>query len=333
MGQDVSRFVTPKVYLTGYTEAYMPGIKQFLEESGNAAFLADIAEAESQGLHGAEILCSMFAKMCYRALDPKHNVNLQRTRSIKHNIIGTLDSAHMSVFEHASLNFVVDDCSRVFTHELVRHRVGTAFSQTSGRYCRLEQINVVWDPVLDPVKSLWNSHLETVEDLVYLTECKLGLRKPSHASAEMKLSPEETVKCRREHPMLEWVPDDQFDFTKRKQITSAIRRIAPNGQDNEIGVTLNIRTLRHTLLLRTARFAEWEIRKVFEQIYHISKQRYPLLFCDAKETMVDGIVEVSGMKCQPYELSAKAVLDQMSDEEVLYFLKTRPGVVNGLQAV
>lgn len=56
-----------------------------------------------------------------------------------------------SVFEHCYLNFTVANCSRVFTHELVRHRVGTSFSQTSGRYVRSEALNLVIDPILDPI--------------------------------------------------------------------------------------------------------------------------------------------------------------------------------------
>lgn len=211
------------------------------------------------------------------------------------------------------------------THELVRHRIGVAFSQTSGRYCRLDFIPLVWDPVLDPVKDLWEEHMLRTEDVVYLSECRLGLRvpPPEHpdrpeavwsAEGDRMLLPES--KC--------WVPNDAMPFSQKKKLTSAIRRIAPNGQANEIGVSLNLRALRHTMLMRTARVAEWEIRSVFAGIYQMLKSRYPLLFHGATETLVDDVIEVSGLKMQPYDKPAAMVLEEMSDDELVLYLRTRP---------
>jgi thymidylate synthase (FAD) len=75
---------------------------------------------------------------------------------------------------------------------------------------------------------------------------------------------------------------------------------ADQGQANEIGFSLNLRSLRHTLMMRTARHAEWEIRLVFAQVYDLVKQRYPLVVADATEEEVDGIVEVSGLRTTPW---------------------------------
>jgi thymidylate synthase ThyX len=91
------------------------------------------------------------------------------------------------------------------------------------------------------------------------------------------------------------------DFAKKKKITSALRRLLPNGQSNEIGFSVNLRSLRHLVMVRTSRHAEWEIREVFSQIYNITKKKYPLLYYGAKEEVVDGIAEVTGLKMQPYE--------------------------------
>lgn len=91
------------------------------------------------------------------------------------------------------------------------------------------------------------------------------------------------------------------DFGRKKKITSALRRLLPNGQSNEIGFSANLRTLRHTVQVRTSRHAEWEIRFVFGKVYELLKGRYPMLFHGAWEEVVDDLVEVSGMKMQPYE--------------------------------
>jgi thymidylate synthase (FAD) len=245
--------------------------------------------------------------MCYKSLVLGKNSNVKRVRDVRANLEGCHDTGHGSVFEHCQLNFIVTNCSRVYTHEQVRHRTGWAYSQTSGRYCRLDSIDLVWSDLLDPVKDLWLAHLEKTEDLVYLTECRLGLRKPS--AAKPTEPPERYMDVRDVYDAsaaeeFKWVPDDSFDFDRRKAITSAIRRIAPNGQANEIGMSCNIRALRQVVQVRTQRFAETEIRDVYAQVYHLVAAEFPTIFYKARTRLVDGLPEVYGMKMNPFDLSA-----------------------------
>lgn len=265
----MGKLVTPKVYLIGHTVLLNEGLDEYLRDSGNEEFLTTIWHARQQGLSDGEILCSFYAKLCYASLTLGHNDNVTRIRDIPDNIRGCFDQGHGSVFEHCQINFVLRNCSRVLTHELVRHRAGTAYSQTSGRYVRGDTVDIVFDPILEPVKSLVQDLQEVVERYYQRMIERMGLN-------EMK------------------------DFGKKKKITSALRRILPNGQSNEIGFSMNLRTLRHVLQLRTSRHAEWEIREVFNQVYKILKDKYPLLFHGATEEVVDGLIEVSGMKTQPY---------------------------------
>ena len=135
-------------------------------------------------------------------------------------------------------------------------------------------------------------------------ECRLGLRKPNpaHPTAPATACLETTGPYVAEPiDKIRWVPDNSFDMTKRKQLTSAIRRIAPNGQANEIGFSVNFLSLRHIVQLRTDRHAEWEIRHVFGQVYRLTRNLFPTIYHGAKETVVNGLVEVSGMRSQPYE--------------------------------
>lgn len=288
----MGKLVTPRSYWIGYCEMNEGGLQDYLRDSGNMGFWQSVLDAREQGISNAEILCSFFAKLCYKSLTVGHNANISKVRDIPDNIIATMDSAHGSVFEHVGFNFVISDCSRVFTHELVRHRIGTAFSQNSGRYCRLDEIDVVFDPILEPVRG-------HVEDIIKYLEGKYSIMCEEMGLNEMK------------------------DFTKKKKITSALRRIAPNGQANEIGFSVNLRTLRHTMMLRTGRHAEWEIRLVFNQLYLLLKDYYPFIFYGAKEEVVDGLIEVSGMKMQPYEKEASVVLNECSTEELQRILEIR----------
>ncbi len=203
------------------------------------------------------------------------------------------------------------------THELVRHRIGTAFSQNSGRYIRLDSIDLILDPILTGCDDLILKHLERTEDLVYLMECRKNLRVPSPNYPNS--DPEHYLELRAQNFAAEdckWVPNEALDFTLKKQLTSAIRRLAPNGQANEIGFSVNLRSLRHTVMMRTGRHSEWEIRMVFAQVYNLLKAKYPLIFYGAKEEMVNGSLEVSGMKMQPYEKTAEVLLSELSDEQL-----------------
>lgn len=312
----MGQLVQPTVHLIGFTEAYVPGIKKYLEDTKQMDFWEDFETALASGISSGEALCSFYGKLCYKSLVVGKNANISKTRSVKANLESCFDTGHGSIFEHFQLNYVVTNCSRVYTHEQVRHRVGWAYSQTSGRYCRLDSIDLVWDPILDPVKDLWLGGLRTIENLVYLTECKLGLRKPNteapNAAPETWLEAVQQELLAMKHTTaprgpsvehLKWVPDDTFDFEKRKKITSAIRRIAPNGQSNEIGMSCNIRALRQVVQVRTARHAETEIRNIFAQVFHVTAAKFPLMFHRAKTRIYDGLPEVYGMKTQPFEMT------------------------------
>lgn len=258
----MSKFVQPKTYLIGYTTLDLQQVISYLSETDQLKFLPEIHKAKEAGLSDGEILCSFYAKLCYASLTTEKNKNISKTRSIKDNIVATIESGHGSVFEHCDLNFVTTNCSRVFTHELVRHRVGTAFSQTSGRYVRTDEIALVHDPILDAVKDDLKEGLDYLEQLYKRIETKLDL-------------------------------DKVKDFELRKKLTSAMRRILPNGQGNEIGFSLNLRALRHTIAMRTSRHAEWEIRLIFNQVYELVKNKYPTIFLDELVTNINGANEIT----------------------------------------
>lgn len=281
----MGKLVVPEVYFIGYTETNDKEILRYLKDSGNEEFWESVIAAREAGISNAEIICSMFAKLCYKSLTIGKNANITRVRDIKDNIKGCFDVGHGSIFEHIGFNFIIANCSRVFTHELVRHRIGTAFSQNSGRYIRIDELDLVFDPILEAVK-------EDFKDIQHYIEQK-------YAEMVQKIG-------------LDKIPD----FTTKKKITSALRRIAPNGQANEIAFSVNLRSLRHTIMLRTNRHAEWEIRLIFEKIYLALKDKYPMIFHGAVETVVDGILEITGMHMQPYEKTADVLLSELSVKEL-----------------
>lgn len=311
----MGKLVEPKVFVVGYSGIDMDGMASYLEYTGQKDFLESIQQARGLGLSDGDIMSSYYAKICYKTLVPGKNDNVKKVRDIAGNVKATFQQGHGSVFEHFNINFMVTDCSRVYTHEQVRHRAGWAYSQTSGRYCRGDELVMVTDPILEPVQRLLNDHT-TVTETGYKLWCNRmglnGFQKLYEAMMLMRyptdyaaISNEDAV---TEAKRLGMVPNKdgvlEMPFDKTKKVTSALRRYLPNGQANEMGMSCNIRALRHVLTLRTGRAAEWEIRLIFNQVYEIVKKKWPGMVADAKEFMIDGLIEVAGMKNQPYEMDA-----------------------------
>jgi len=512
----MSELVLPKTYFIGETSLRQEALNQYLSDTDQLEFLEEINQAREEGLSDGEILCSFFAKSCYSALTTKKNKNISKVRAINDNIVGTVKSRHGSVFEHCLLNFMIADCSRVFTHELVRHRVGTAFclsgdtevwsgSKVDGRWDGVRKkwtMKQLYDWSLDSkrkgriklikvrclhegkfvqahIKTVIKSEEKTVyevllrngkkikcsEDHRFLTKqhgwlpvkdmsftdelatngVKKGLastnekenarrlkisksqlgsgnsmwtgdevgtqgaRKRSrkfrkneceecgktkdlhvhHKDRDLlnndpsnlktlcnschgklhnfedgnpnellpvfseiesitELEKEMTYDLEIDHPahnfvangivthnsqtsgryvrtdnlklvydsildpckrtvceVLDYIEnkykqmekemdiDSEAKFSVKKKVTSAMRRILPNGQSNEIGFSVNLRTLRQTIIMRTSIHAEWEIRFIFNQIFDLVEKVYPAFFMDAKKEDKDGLWEIT----------------------------------------
>ena len=159
---------------------------------------------------------------------------------------------------------MLTNVSRVLTHELVRHRAGAAYSQTSGRYVRLDDL-----PFWIPSCIKENPELE-----------KLFIDEILHQ--------EETIK-----KMAEITKIDTLDFKAKKTLTSAFRRVIGNGLANNITATYNHRALRHIIEMRTSYHAEEEIRLVFNKVFDAVAASYPAIYADAKLEMIDGYNEIT----------------------------------------
>jgi thymidylate synthase (FAD) len=198
-----------------------------------------------------EMLVEFGGRLCYRSWEPGLNANVTRVRTDRREYFeNILRSAHGSVLEHANYSFALRNVSRVFTHELVRHRAGSAFSQESLRYVRLTDIGFRVPDVLEPVREQALQIVEQLEEFQRSAAEKLGL------------------------------DEEGIPFHVKKEATSALRRLAPIGLSTDIIWTANARTLRHVIEMRTAEGAEEELRAVFDEIAQIARREAPLLFQD-----------------------------------------------------
>ncbi|HOA64840.1 MAG TPA: FAD-dependent thymidylate synthase [Coprothermobacter proteolyticus] len=77
------------------------------------------------------------ARICYSAEEPLKLLENLGSEQIQKSIRTVKKRGHLSVLEHASFTFLIDGCSRVCTHQLVRHRLAS-YSQRSQRYVNEE---------------------------------------------------------------------------------------------------------------------------------------------------------------------------------------------------
>ncbi len=252
----------PSAHLIARPSIDVAGVERYLAAVGGESWLARRLGEGGAGGQGAEdgrggqvnsgeLLIEFAGRVCYRSWEPGLNPNVTRIRTDQREYFANiLASAHGSVLEHANYSFVLHDCSRVLTHELVRHRAGSAFSQESLRYVRLADIGFRVPPALEPLRERVLSIVEQLEEFQQEAAGALGI-------------------------------DEQgVPFHVKKEVTSALRRLAPIGLSTDILWTANVRTLRHVIEMRTAPGAEEELRLLFDQVAQIMLAEAPGLFQD-----------------------------------------------------
>ena len=177
----------------------------------------------------AERIMYTAARTCYSKDSPInifYNSASKTSQQMQNVILKALDAGHLSICEHYSFNILIENVSRVLTHQLVRHRHCT-YSQQSQRYCKLDK---GFDYVIP--ESI-NNNKELKEDFnrVMLTLSEL-----------YDIFVNEGIK-----------PEDA-------------RYLFPNACSTNIVVTCNIRELMHICNERLCTCAQLEIRRLFNEI-------------------------------------------------------------------
>jgi thymidylate synthase (FAD) len=242
------RETTPKVFLLARPMVDTEAMTEYLADVGGASWLERRA---SDDVPDAELLTEFAGRVCYRSWEPGLNPNITRIRTDRADYFeNLLASGHGSVLEHANFTFVARNVSRVVTHEWVRHRAGAAYSQESLRYVRLTDLGFRVPPALEALRRPVLEIVERLEEFQRDAAQQLGLG------------------------------EEGLPFHVKKEVTSALRRLAPIGLSTDIVATMNVRTLRHVITMRTDPAAEEEIRAVFDQIASICVAEAPALFQD-----------------------------------------------------
>lgn len=242
------QLTTPKYYIISLGDGFHSEFYKFLEDNkidwrpdNNTSYLENLYE--------------FAGRLCYESWTSEGefiNKNLTKIREgNKEYLENIIKVNHGSVLEHGNIVILFNSVSRIFTHELVRHRVGTAMSQTSGRYVRSDDIKIWIPDVFNNDKDL-----PIINNIIHTIEEGVKQLSKNHNVDEMK------------------------NFKEKKEITSALRRFTPNGLSNNILFSFNGRSLKHILNMRTADGAELEMRIVMKDLQKRMKKEFPNLMQD-----------------------------------------------------
>lgn len=250
--------IEPKVIKLAETRLDLKGVDQLAQ---HYAAVEWVNRAKKLQPNESEFLIELAGRACYKSFGVGLNPNVTKIRDNPRDYLtNVLEKGDGSVLEHATVTFAFLNVSRIFTHELVRHRAGTAISQESLRYVRPVEVNVWMPPDVEPVSKKF---VETVDEI--------------------------QKRYRDLEAGFDW---DEMTFDQKKRVTSALRRILPDGIATNIIWTANHRTIRWVIEMRTDPSAEVEIRKVFGQVAEICMKDYPLLYSDFSRTRLpDGTAQ------------------------------------------
>lgn len=162
---------------------------------------------------------------------------------------------HHSVLEHALATFRIKGGSRVFTHELVRHRLMSP-SQESQRYVEYGKTRD-FDVVIPP----------KLKDSPYCDRYVSMAIEAERLYSEM---------------VANGIPKEDARF------------VLPNGTTSEIVISANLREFRHIFQVRCHPRAQWEIRGICLEMLRILKEKTPIVFWDYEideENMCVKIIE------------------------------------------
>jgi thymidylate synthase (FAD) len=258
-----------------------PGVEQWLRHIGGQDAVDCLKHID-----GPDIcqLIELMARRCYKSFAPGLNPNVKKIRTDSAEYHANIaKSRHGSVVAHGHVTYAIEDCSRVFTHEIVRNWLGNERSQESLRYVRLTNLRFWIPPIITK-----ETESRQVEPPPYAIqsgpknsqgERYLAWRTPTEIFLEMIQMSEWAQRALAEYFDIENIPD----FKRKKLLTSAFRRVAPMGLATGIGISFNLRCLRWVAEQRTDEPAEEEMRLIMGMIAKDAMRRWPMMFQDFKK--------------------------------------------------
>ena len=265
----------PSVVRIAETTMLIDGIDRAIEDIG-ALDAAEIKDTPLYNLMGRVLvnggtgddLSEYAGRQCYHSWS--------KGRAPAEYISNTLDQGHGSIFEHAHASFQITGVSRAFSHELVRHSVGTAISQESQRYVDAKDIRFVVPPLLAyHVADMTPEQLETDEEFT--------LFRKSNGRALRDYVALQSLFVKRQTARISNGATEKAITSAKKRANEAARALLPNCAETKLVYTMNLRAMRHVITLRGTEYADLEIRRVAVGLLEEGRSFAPHFFAGVEE--------------------------------------------------
>jgi thymidylate synthase (FAD) len=187
-----------------------------------------------------------------------------------------VSSGHESPLEHVKFTFAIEGVSRALTHQLVRHRLAS-YSQQSQRYVKESDFDYIIPPSIEADEEMKTEYINTMQEI------------QGSYTRLLKAFEKKGV--------------------KGEKANQDARFVLPQASETKILVTMNCRELMHFFKERCCTRAQWEIRKLAEDMLVICKQKLPAVFNNsgAKCVALGYCPEGTKFTCKKYPLKEEVL--------------------------
>lgn len=228
-----------------------------------------------------EKIIAAAAKLCYSSSDIHDLLKGLDEEEVKKFIDKLAGLGHESPFEHISFTFGIEGVSRSLTHQLVRHRIGSSYSQKSQRYVTEGAFDYIIPPDIENSTDAKEIYIKAMEDQQKAYDDLTAILFNKHYSMFMAEGKSEKK---------------AKSMAEKKAIEDA-RYVLPNACETKIIVTMNARALFNFFHHRCCNRAQWEIQDLATKILMLVREVAPTVFKYSGPNCLNGPCPEGAMTC------------------------------------
>jgi thymidylate synthase (FAD) len=180
----------------------------------------------------------------------------KRDKKLINNLI---KMGHESVLEHCSYSFKIEGVSRALLQELVRHRIASY----TVRSTRFTLKSIIEDKEIEDANNL-SDFKKIVKRYCVVPELKSKALKEFYKNTAIILK-------------------NVYKFISDYKLPNDIvKYLLPESFKTELMMSINVRSFRNFLKLRTSEKALWEIRQLAYEMYKVIPKNHHILYEDLK---------------------------------------------------
>jgi thymidylate synthase (FAD) len=227
-----------------------------------------------------EKIVASAAKLCYSKVGVDEIMDNLSEEKAEKFLDMLMDLGHESPIEHVSFTFAVEGVSRTLTHQLVRHRLAS-YSQQSQRYVRLEQFQYIIPTSIEAIPEAKELFIKTMEEQQRAYDELSAMLLEKHTQRLIAEGHDEKKAVRLAEKMA--IEDARYVF--------------PNACETKIVITMNARSLMNFFRHRCCNRAQWEIRKMADEMLREVRKVAPTLFKHSGPSCLAKVCPEGAMTC------------------------------------